>query len=211
MGAPENEEESNDYERPQHRVTVAPFLMSQFPITQLQWETIMGSNQSHHKGANRPVGNVTWYEAIEFCQKLSQISGKNYRLPSEAEWEYACRAGTTTPYHFGETITPELVNFGSGETSDVGRFPPNAFGLYDMHGNVWEWCQDHWHENYEGAPRDGSAWIESDDIRRRIIRGGSWLSIPRHCRSAYRPDYDPVVRNLNVGYRVVCSAPRSLQ
>lgn len=211
MGAPEDEEGSDDSERPQHQVTIAPFLMSQFLVTQLQWETIMGTNPFHFKGENRPVEQVSWYKAIDFCQKLSQKIGMDYRLPSEAEWEYACRAGTTTPYHFGETITPELANFRSRETSDVGSYSPNAFGLYDMHGNVFEWCQDHRHGNYEGAPRDGSAWIESGDDSLRIIRGGSWLYDPRNCRSAYRYYYAPADRGGIIGFRVVCSAPSPLQ
>lgn len=211
MGAPEDEEYSGDSERPQHQVTIAPFLMSQFPVTQAQWETVRGHNPSHFKGANLPVELVFWHEAIEFCQKLSQNSGKDYRLPSEAEWEYACRAGTTTANHCGETITHELANFSRGKTTEVGSFPPNAFGLYDMHGNVLEWCQDTWHSNYEGAPTDGSAWIEGRDDRLKVVRGGSWASSPRHCRSAYRYYYGPGVRTYYLGFRVVCSAPSSLQ
>jgi formylglycine-generating enzyme required for sulfatase activity len=145
------------------------------------------------------------------------FTGRQYRLPTEAEWEYACRAGTTTPFHFGPTITSDLANYdgnyvyGDGpkgkfreETTGVGSFPPNALGLYDMHGNVWEWCQDHWHSNYEGAPTDGGAWLPSSELR--LLRGGSWLYYPELCRSAYR-DYDfPDNRNCNIGFRVVCSA-----
>jgi serine/threonine protein kinase len=122
---------------------------------------------------------------VPICEKLSQKTGKTYRLPSEAEWEYACRAGTTTPFYFGETITTDLVNYNGNstyasapkgqyrqQTTPVGSFPPNAFGLYDMHGNVWEWCQDHWHDNYNGAPTDGSAWTDDNDNRSRLLRGG---------------------------------------
>jgi formylglycine-generating enzyme required for sulfatase activity len=185
-------------EQPIHQVTVKPFFMSKYPITQAQWQAVMGNNPSSFPGAKRPVENVSWQDAVEFCAKLSQKTGKNYRLPSEAEWEYACRAGTTTPFHFGETITPDLVNYDGNnpyasaptglyrqETTPVGSFPPNAFGLYDMHGNVWEWCQDVWHENYNGAPGDGSAW-ETGGADDRVLRGGSWNYYAVYCRSADR-------------------------
>jgi formylglycine-generating enzyme required for sulfatase activity len=152
----------------------------------------------------RPVEQVSWHDAVEFCQRLSRYTNRQYRLPSEAEWEYACRAGTTTPFHFGLAISRDFVNCKrnvgmalislpaslaglGGETTEVGSFNvANAFGLYDMHGNVWEWCQDVWHGNYEGAPTDGSAWIEGGDQERRVLRGGSWLNVPGGCRSAYR-------------------------
>ncbi len=172
MGSPKNE--GYDYEKPQHKVTVKPFLMGKYPITQAQWNAVMGKNPSHYKGDNRPVENVSWHDCVEFCKRLFDKTGKAYRLPSESEWEYACRAGTTTPFYFGETITTDLANYhgdytyASGpkgvyreQTTDVGSFPPNAFGLYDMHGNVWEWCADLWHDNYNGAPTDGSAWLEN--------------------------------------------------
>jgi formylglycine-generating enzyme required for sulfatase activity len=176
MGSPEPE--GYDSEKPQHEVTVPPFFMGKYPITQAQWRAIasrkdlkverdLEANPSRFKDRDRcPVEKVSWYDAVEFCARLSQHTGKSYRLPSEAEWEYACRAGTTTPFHFGETITSELANYratetyGAGvkgtyrqETTEVGSFGvANAFGLYDMHGNVWEWCLDDWHDNYEGAP-----------------------------------------------------------
>jgi len=130
------------------------------------------------------VEQVSWIDTVAFCQKLSQQAGKTYRLPSEAQWEYACRAGTTTPFYFGETITPDLVNYNGNspyggaskgqyrqETTSVGSFPPNAFGLYDMHGNVWEWCEDVWHGNYNGAPTDGSAWVEEESACGAAVRG----------------------------------------
>ena len=164
---------------------------------------------------------------MEFCQRLSQYTNRNYHLPSEAEWEYACRAGTTTPFHFGETITSDLANYraeytyGAGtkgtyreETTEVGSFGvANAFGLYDMHGNVWEWCEDTWHSNYEGAPTDGSAWVEAgtndNDNRSRLLRGGSWDINPGNCRSASR-SYNFIGND--VGLRVVCGVwPRALQ
>jgi formylglycine-generating enzyme required for sulfatase activity len=166
---------------------------------------------------------VSWDDAIEFCARLSKATGREYRLPSEAEWEYACRAGTTTPFHFGETITTDLANYngnytyGSGskgqyrkQTTDVGSFPANAFGLHDMHGNVWEWCQDNWHENYNGAPTDGSAWVDENANQNiMILRGGSWFNYPWFCRSAFRLDYGADGRNSIFGFRVVCAAART--
>ena len=167
MGSPDTEAQRYDNEGPQHYVDVPEFFMGKYAVTQGQWEAVMGNNPSYFKGASRPVEQVSWYDATKFCQKLSQITGKKYSLPSESQWEYACRAGTTTPFYFGETITPELVNYRGSytyadapkgiyreETTNVGIFPPNAFGLYDMHGNVWEWCADEWHSNYDGAPTD---------------------------------------------------------
>ncbi|NEO54906.1 MAG: formylglycine-generating enzyme family protein, partial [Okeania sp. SIO3B5] len=169
-------------------------------------------------GENRPVECVSWYDATEFCQKLSQKTGKTYRLPSENQWEYACRAGTTTPFYFGETITSELVNCNGSypysnapkgkyrqETTDVRSFPPNAFGLYDMHGNVLEWCQDVWHDNHEGAPTDGSTWETEGDSRLRMLRGGGWGSYSRYCRSARRFYYDADFHDFNWGFRIVWS------
>ncbi len=209
MGSPEGE--GYDDEKPQHEVTVQSFFMGKYPITQAQYEEIMGKNPSIFKGDDRPVEYVSWENAVEFCQRLSQQTGKEYRLPSEAEWEYACRAGTTTPYHFGDTITDKLANYGSnvGETTAVGKYPPNAFGLYDMHGNVWEWCEDDWHENYKGAPIDGRAWVtENSSIK--VLRGGSWDDHPEDCRSATRnSDYRRDNRLLNLGFRVVCGFGRT--
>ncbi|ASC73373.1 sulfatase-modifying factor protein [Halomicronema hongdechloris C2206] len=223
MGAPADEEGRSDDEGPQHRVQVPEFWMGKFPVTQAQYQAVTGKNPSKFKGENRPVEKVSWEDAVAFCQKLSEQTGRTYRLPSEAEWEYACRAGTTTPFHFGETITPDLANYngnytyGSGpkgtyrqKTTEVGRFPPNAFGLYDMHGNVWEWCQDVWHSSYEGAPTDGSAWLKGGDQDRRVLRGGSWGAFPRYCRSASRLRYYPDNQYGSIGFRVVCSPPRTL-
>ncbi|MEG4577767.1 formylglycine-generating enzyme family protein [Microcoleus sp. N3A4] len=199
MGSPATEEDRRDNESPQHQVTVPAFYAGKYPITQAQWQAVMGYNPSHHfKGEKRPVESVSWDMAVGFCGQLSQKTGRKYRLLSEAEWEYACRAGTTTPFYFGETITPELVNYGgyspyanalkglnSRKITNVGSFPPNAFGLYDMHGNVWEWCSDRWHENYNGAPTDGSSW-ETGRYDRRMLRGGSWEIYAVLCRSAVR-------------------------
>ena len=194
MGSPKSEKGSRDNERPQHNVTVPPFFMSKYPITQGQWRAIasrkdlkvnldLNPDSSKFKEAyksisrwQRPVEKVNWYEAVEFCERLSKLTGRNYRLPSEAEWEYACRAGTTTPFYFGETITGEFANYRASETYGdeqkgeykqetipVGQFPPNAFGLYDMHGNVWEWCADNWHDNYKNSPTDGKAWLDRNE------------------------------------------------
>ena len=233
MGSPPDEPKREDGEGPQHEVTVQSFFMGCYPITQSQWRFVAGLEQinrglkpdpSRFKGNDRPVEQVSWYEVVEFCDRLSNHTGRDYRLPTEAEWEYACRAGTTTPFHFGETISPELANYNAKSTyadGPIGKSQQkttpidhfgiaNAFGLCDMHGNVWEWCQDHWYDNYEGAPTDGSAWVEGGDSKRRILRGGSWFSDPRLCRSAYRYFDGPGNRDDGIGFRVVCSAPRTL-
>ena len=213
MGSPDGE--GDDDEKPQHSVTVAPFYMGKYPVTQKQWQVVMDSNPSHYQGENRPVENVSWHDAVEFCTRLSQITGNFYRLPSEAEWEYACRAGTNTPFHFGETITADLANYDARktyasapkgtyrqETTLVGRFLPNAFGLYDMHGNVWEWCADPWHDNYNGAPTDGSVWESGGNNQCRVQRGGSWGRSAVHCRSAFRRWDSPGFRFRYFGFRV---------
>jgi formylglycine-generating enzyme required for sulfatase activity len=233
MGSPEDEPEREEGEGPQHKATVRSFFMGRYPITQAQWRAVaalpqvkqeLAPDPSKFKGDNRPVERVSWFDAEEFCLRLAQYTDRTYRLPTEAEWEYACRAGTTTPFYFGKTLTTELANYdGSsyaggpegkspGETTPVNHFDiANAFGLSDMHGNVDEWCQDHWYENYVGAPTDGSAWIEGGDSEVRVLRGGSWIDGPRSCRSAYRDNFTPVNRNYDIGFRVCCSAPRALQ
>jgi formylglycine-generating enzyme required for sulfatase activity len=185
MGSPKSEKNRSSSESPQHQVTVPSFYMGKYELTQAQYQAIIGTNPSNFKGDNRPVQRVSWNDAVAFCEKLSQKTGKNYRLPSEAEWEYACRAGTTTPFYFGESITPDLVNYNGNytyasvpkgqnrqQTTDVGTFPPNSFGLYDMHGNVWEWCQDDYRNDYINAPTDGSA-LTSLSVRHKMLRGGS--------------------------------------
>ncbi|MFW5667526.1 MAG: formylglycine-generating enzyme family protein [Coleofasciculus sp.] len=233
MGSPETEEGCSDNESPQHPVTVPPFFMGKYPVTQAQWQAMANLPQvnkkldpdpSRFKGSDRPVEQVSWYDCIEFCARLSQYTGRDYRLPSEAEWEYACRAGTTTPFHFGETITTDLANYNGNytygeeaqgkylqQTTPVGSFQvANAFGLFDdMHGNVWEWCADHWHGSYEGAPSDGQAWLlnnNENENHYRLLRGGSWCSSPDYCRCAYRYGDSPVVRLAYNGFRVVCGA-----
>ena len=255
MGSPESEKRL--WESPQHLVKVPAFFMSQSPITQAQWRAIaslpeegkrLEPDQSEFKGDDLPVENVRWQDAIEFCARLSRATGKKYRLPSEAEWEYACRAiqnpeelvkgvkevPVYPPFHFGETITSELANYISSltykkepkgkyraETTPVKSFLPNAFGLYDMHGNVREWCLDPWHNNYEGAPEDGKVWDNnnydnyyyyniSDNINAlikdngtHVIRGGSWNIDPRNCHSAFR-NYRAYHAN-DVGFRPALS------
>jgi formylglycine-generating enzyme required for sulfatase activity len=155
----------------------------------------------------RPVINVSWRDATLYCDWLAKETGQPYRLPSEAEWEYACRAGTTTRYAFGDAITPKDANYSEsklGKTTEVGSYPPNAWGLYDMHGNVWEWVEDVWHESYEGAPVDCAAWTDSEgkSSSRRVFRGGSWYYRPRFLRSASRIRVGSVVRDFYLGFRV---------
>ncbi len=206
MGSPDGEGDSD--ERPQHLVTVPAFYMGKYPVTQAEWRAVaslpkvkidLNSEPSNFKGDRLPVEQVAWYEAVEFCDRLSRKTGKTYRLPSEAEWEYACRAGTSTKFHFGNTISRDFVNYNAGnvatfvvnwfrkQTSDFGSFGvANSFGLFDMHGNVWEWCLDTWHRNYEGALSNGSPWITEVENDERLLRGGSWYYSPGDCRSASR-------------------------
>jgi eukaryotic-like serine/threonine-protein kinase len=204
MGAPNLEEGSSDYQRPQHRVSVPSFYMGKYPVTQAQYQAIMGDNPSYFQGGDRPVDTVSWHDAVAFCQKLSQRTQRQYRLPSEAEWEYACRSGTTTPFYFGDTIDPEVVNYRGEETTVVGIFPANSYGLYDMHGNILEWCADKYHGNYIGAPTDGSVW-HNDSNGTYILRGGSWYSKSSYCRSAFRTYYTPDCRFPYFGFRVCLS------
>lgn len=231
MGSPEDELERRTNEEPQHEVSVPSFFMGRYPITQAQWRFVanlpqvereLNPDPSRFKGENRPAERVSWYDAVEFCKRLEVYTHRPYRLPSEAEWEYACRAGTDTPFSFGEMITAELANYrGTStyndgpkgedrkETTPVNHFEvANAFGLCDMHGNVLEWCADDYHGTYEDAPKDGSAWISSG--KRKILRGGSWDGDPRDCRSAFRSYYSPGYDVTYIGFRVVCSAPRTV-
>ena len=238
MGSPEDELDRYGNEGPQHEVRISSFFMGKYPITQVQWQVVAGLPQvnrelnpdpSYFKGENHPVESIRWFDAVECCARLSQLTGRDYRLPSEAEWEYACRAGTTTPFHFGETITTELANYrgtddesmgwsgsyGQGpkgeyreKTTPVDQFGvANAFGLADMHGNVLEWCLDHWHSTYEGAPTDGSVWNADGEDNTRVIRGGSWGDFPGDCRSASRSYNDPGYDFNSFGFRVVCGVP----
>lgn len=232
MGSPETEPESQEREAPQHEVSVPPFFMGRYPITQAQWRVVAAMPQvslelkpepSHFKGDNLPVEQVSWYEAIEFCDRLSAHTDRSYRLPSEAEWEYACRAGTTTPFHFGKMLTTEVANYNGNytyadgpkgdyreATTLVDHFgTANAFDLCDMHGNVYEWCQDHY-DSYGKTPVDGSAWTTENTKANRILRGGSWYLNPKTCRSAYRDHDMPDFRNSYIGFRVSCSAPKTV-
>ena len=214
MGAALDDPNAYEYEQPQHLVTIPSFCMSRTTVTEAQWNYVANlplQNQildlsPSKNGDNYPVTNVTWNDCIEFCDRLSLLTGKKYRLPSEAEWEYACRAGTTTQYFFGDTITENQANFSlmgkENKLMPVDQFPPNAFGLYDMHGNVWEWCQDNWHSNYDGAPTDGSAWLGNSEYH--VLRGGSWCAYLGYCCSAYRST-DGYLSG-NIGFRVVCSS-----
>ena len=229
MGSPEGE--GYDSEKPQHEVTIKSFYMGKFPITQAQYQQVMEQNPSRFKDRQRPVECVSWDSAKEFCQRLSKLTQNKYVLPSEAEWEYACRARTNTPYHFGETITNKLANYRRNikkatsvekfltnafglyntdisQTNSVGKFSPNAFGLYDIHGNVWEWCEDDWHDNYENAPTEGEAWL-SRKITAKVVRGGSWLNDSWNCRSACRNNFTRDYRYGHIGFRVVCIASRT--
>jgi formylglycine-generating enzyme required for sulfatase activity len=208
-----------DYERPRHEVQIPEFWMGKYPVTQAQWRSVaalppeqmeLEVNPSVFEGDNQPVENVSWNQSIEFCQRLSRKTGKKYRLPSEAEWEYACRAKTLTNFYFGDALTPKLANYGREMkgTTDVGIYLPNAFGLYDMHGNVWEWCADGWHDSYKNAPIDGSAWVNPGNSK-CVLRGGSWVLNPLNCRSAYRSGVNSDVYNFLVGFRVVYSPART--
>lgn len=229
MGANIKEKGSNLDETPQHRVTISPFYLSKYPITQGQWQEIarlpkidldLDLNPSFFVGKDLPVEGISWQDAVEFCQRLSQKTGRKYTLPTEAEWEYACRAGTVTPFYFGPTITGNLANYNDllsyasepegkhrAKTTRVGSFPPNSFGLYDLHGQVYEWCQDLWHPNYQEAPNDGSAWVTNGateaGVEYRVLRGGSWSSKPEFCRSANRVKALATDRYVNFGFRVV--------
>ena len=245
MGSPDHELDRSGDEGPQHQVQLENFFMGQTPITQAQWRMVadwepmegerwgrdLDPNPSHFQGKlarlledetstdERPVEQVSWFDAKEFCNRLSQRTGRIYTLPSEAQWEYACRAGSITPFHFGETITQALANFDETpsngdspqvevrqQTTPISCFPANAWGLQDMHGNVLEWCEDHWHRSYEGAPSDLSAWLDSagPEEGTRLLRGGSWNSNPKYCRSAFRYRIGPGRTGSGVGIRVAC-------
>ena len=206
-------------EQPIHQVRLSPFYMGKYPVTQAQYRQVMGEELGDGIDADYPAEKISWDDAIAFCIKLSQKTGREYSLPSESQWEYACRAQTTSNFHFGETITPDLVNYNGeypyngapiGQNRDrstpVGTFPANAFGLYDMHGNVWEWCLDRYHPNYLTAPVDGSA-VGADHLSagssKRVMRGGSWDYVAKGCRSAVRSSMDSSLRMNGCGFRVI--------
>jgi DNA helicase II / ATP-dependent DNA helicase PcrA len=232
MGSPFSPKTILD-EAPQHKVTIQDFFLGKYLVTQRQWEFVaslprvkkaLDHSPSQFKGDCLPVESVSWSDAIEFCARISNFTGHQYRLPSEAEWEYACRAGTTTPFYFGETINTKLANYDGrydlvptfttvnefvkrefrNRTSIVGLFPPNAFGIYDMHGNLNEWCADRYHNNYKDAPNDGSIWMKGGSKDDYVLRGGSWYDSPNNCRSTSRARHHDGCDE--GGFRVVCDS-----
>jgi len=213
MGASRDDKFANDTERPAHRVSVAAFALGRFPVAVGEYRAFCAG---HAPGddAELPVVGVRWNDARDYCEWLSAVSGRRYRLPSEAEWEFACRAGSAEPFAFGKEITPREANFfygesgariGRGARTKCGEFPANQFGLHDLHGNVCEWMEDAWHANYSDAPCDGSAWIYGGDAKLRVIRGGAWDHLPRLLRSAWRDGLDANRRRDNLGFRVATS------
>lgn len=208
MGSPEKQGYADEY--PQHRATLSPFYIGKYPITQAQWRAVMRTNPSHFTGPNHPVDSVTWDEAFEYCRRLSYATGRIYRLPTEAEWEFACRAGMQTQFNYGdeEEFVVQyawcLTNSGN-HTHPVGEKKPNGWGLYDMHGNVWEWCHD-WYaaDYYSHSPKVNPFGPAKGTSR--VLRGGSWYSLPNYCRNAGRSNHQPDLRDPLVGFRVVCEA-----
>jgi formylglycine-generating enzyme required for sulfatase activity len=196
--------------------------MGKYEVSQAQYRAVMGGNPSHHRGERLPVERVSFPRALEFIRRLNgKNDGYTYRLPSEAEWEYACRAGTTTDFAYGQSLSSAQANFDGtapfggapkgvnrGKTTRVGSFLPNAWSLYDMHGNVMEWCMDVYHDGYEGAPADGSAWMSDDRTGWRILRGGSWFDSGNQLRSPARERLNPVIFDEGIGFRVVAIANR---
>ncbi len=220
--------EGDNDEKPQHLVSVKSFFIGKYPITQSQWKKVaslpkinldLDPEIAFFSGDDLPIEQVSWLDAVEFCKRLSAKTGYNYRLPTEAEWEYAARAGSTTAFAYGDTVTSRLVNYDGSSpyglakktiyrhsTTKVGSLAnPNSFGLYDMHGNVWEWCQDVWHDNYVGAPTDGSAWEIGEKPKLRVLRGGSWDYVAYGCRSAFRDRATDHIKSPFNGLRVVLS------
>jgi formylglycine-generating enzyme required for sulfatase activity len=199
MGSPPDEPGRWQAEGPQRPVHVESFWLGRFPVTQAQWraaarlpavDRALDAAPSHFEGDRLPVENVTWHEAVEFCLRVSAASGRAFRLPSEAEWEWACRAGSRSAFACGDALGDDMANFWSerprGGTTPVDAFPANAFGLHDMHGNVFEWCADGWHFDYRGAPSDAKPWLDGSYPNYRPLRGGAWCTLARGCRSAYR-------------------------
>jgi uncharacterized protein (TIGR02996 family) len=220
MGSPPDEEDRVEDET-QHRVTLTQgFFLGVHPVTQAQWQAVLGSNPNCFQGENLPVDSVLWEDCQEFCQKLGEQDGQHYRLPTEAEWEYACRAGTTTPFHFGATINTDQATYdgcytsGQSKTGDdrkkttpVGRFPANAWGLFDMHGNVYAWCQDAYGQY---GDKDATDPLKNDGVA-RVLRGGSYLTSPSGCRAASRLLRVPFDRGAAFGCRVVLCLDRRQQ
>ena len=221
MGSPAGEGYAD--EKPRHEVCVVPFFIGRFPVTQGQWMALMGEDKGwRFRGLRKSVHNVSWQEALEFCERLAELTGHAFRLPSEAQWEYACRGGMESAFSCGPTITTDLANYNGEYTYlgapqgpyrhvllDVDAFPANPFGLHEMHGNLWEWCTDPWHGRYNGAPADGRVWDEGGSNRGRVARGGSWHETPDLCRSASRLKLPYDEGDEMIGFRVVIDAGRS--
>lgn len=212
IGSPSNEAGRRENESPISEISVPAFYMAKFAVTQEQWVAIMGSNPSmFRENLQAPVENVSWNEAQDFCRKLAARSQHLYRLPSESEWEYTCRAGTNTAYHFGDSpaLLADYAWFADNankRSHPIGQKVPNPWGLYEMHGGVWEWCEDVWHDNFNGAPADGSAWVSDGYTSRRVRKGGSWSNEARLCRAASREWHWQSDRYNDIGFRVAISA-----
>ena len=213
MGSTESDSGSQPKERPRHEVDIQSFALGKYEITFAEWDACVSDGGCDHEPddqgwgrGSRPVVNVNWKDAKQYVAWLSGRTGEVYRLPSESEWEYAARAGTTTQYAFGDDITEAQANFGSifGRTTDAGSYPPNAWGLHDMHGNVREWVEDVYNTSYEGAPSDGSPWLDGNEGK-RTIRSGSWNYSPDIMRSAYRDHHPQARRAFDLGFRVARS------
>ncbi|MCE8423946.1 MAG: formylglycine-generating enzyme family protein [Candidatus Methanoperedens sp.] len=209
MGSASNDVDRKPNEEPVHRVKLSSALyFGKYEVTQKQWYDVMGTSPSNYSGNDLPVEQVSWNDAQEFIKKLNEKEGINkYKLPSEAEWEYAARAGTKTRYSFGDSYS-NLGDYAwyndnsNSKTHQVGRNKPNEWGLYDMHGNVWEWVQDKWHDDYNGAPNDASSWERGDGLI-RVGRGGGWSGSAGDCRSAARFDGEPDYRDYALGFRIL--------
>ncbi len=222
MGATKaTDDEAKRYEGPTHTVTLPRFAIGQYEVTFAEYDDCVAANGCAHRPndrgwgrSRRPAINVSWDDAMQYVRWLAKTTGKAYRLPSEAEWEYAARAGTKTPYWWGKDVGGDRANclvcggeWGGTATAPVGSFKPNAFGLFDVHGNAQEWVADCWHDGYAGAPADGRAWVKDGNCKLRILRGGSWLSLARSLRVSHREGYDPTFRYASNGFRVARDLP----
>ena len=221
MGSSANEAGQENSEEPKHPVNISTFYLGQTQITQAQWSAIFPDKAvKFGNNSQLPIDSISWLDAIEFCHRLSTNTGREYRLPTESEWEYACRATTTNPFAYGDTISPSIVNYDGlrpygqilkgtcrNKATPVAMFPPNLFGLYDMHGNLWEWCLDEWFADYQDAPKDGTArgdLVTRDENKQRVVRGGSWFSSGQICRAASRSSLPASYQHNHYGFRVVC-------